>query len=510
MAEQWSILVRLWLQTFWHRRYVIMLVLILLPVFGFGIGILRPKNYQSSMTILIQETAKHNPFLEDFAVETRLKDRIAALEALLHSRHVLLGVAVDLNWVEKDTSQKDREDIIGVLSKALKLQLIGDELVVLQYEQRVVENIDKVLLAVAQRFMEKVLAPERSSIVNSVKFLEKQIAESSAGLVKADDALEVFMSKHAGSLPDLHSGNVKRLSELALLLSEKRASLEGAKARYDTQIVRLSQTNPVVNRIEIELVSLSAELVTLRSRYTDEHSDVQSMQRKLERLHNERSNLLASAPTLSKEEIEMTWTAAARSLPPNSGMEYLLMSQIEKLQEAKNQISGFERQMPGLQREIQHLGRIVEGFGAVEKQLRQLKSSALIKRQIHEDLSKRAEMARMTGELGKFEAPERVKIIDQPSVPTRPNGFPALIYAIFGLISSIILAVGIVAIEEISNTTIRTQTTLFQLSGLPVLARIPQLPNVLSPLGNVPEKTRIFRRIGGYLKPMLEKDKSHG
>lgn len=510
MAEQWSILVRIWLQTFWHRRYVIMLVLILLPIFGFGIGILRPKNYQSSMTILVQETAKHNPFLEDFAVDTRLKDRIAALEALLHSRHVLLGVAVDLNWIEKDTSQKDREDIIGVLSKALKLQLIGDELVVLEYEQSVVENIENILLAVAQRFMEKVLAPERSSIVNSVKFLEKQIKESSAALIHADDALEEFMSKHAGSLPDLHSGNVKRLSELALLLSEKRAALDGAKARYDAQIARLSQTNPVVNHIETELVSLSAELAALRSRYTDEHSDVQSMKRKLERLTIERSNLLASSPSLSKEEIEMTWTAAARSLPPNSGMEYLLMSQIEQLQESKNQISELERQMPGLQREIQHLGRIVKGFGAVEKQLRQLKSSALIKRQIHEGLSKRAEMARMTGELGKFEAPERVKIIDQPSVPVQPNGFPALVYAIFGLISSIILSVGIVAIEEISNTTIRTQAALFQLSGLPVLARIPQLPNVLSPLGDGQERTGLFRRMSSYLKPMMEKEKPRG
>ena len=482
MTTSWNILIRLWLQTLWSYRYSIAVILVVLPILGFSVGKMRPKQYESSMTILIQEAAKHNPFLEDLAVETRLKDRIAALDALLHSRHVLLGVAVDLEWISEETPAKEREDIIQLLSESLRLRLVGEELVELHFKQKSQANIDKVLVAVAQRFMEKVLAPERSAIDGSVRFLEDQIKQSAEALSLSEEKLGQFMSQHADNLPDLHPGNVRRLAEMELTLSERRTALDGAKARYDSLIARLSQSNPVVARIEMELISLSAELAALRSRYTDAHSAVQSVKRKLERLRNERTSLLANSPQLTKEEIEEVWTAAAKSLPANSGLELLLMSQIEQLQEAKAQIADLERQVTTLAREVKSLDALVLSFGGIEKELRQLKGDVSVKRDVHETLQERAEMARVTGALGQFEAPERVKIIDQPTVPTRPTGLPALAFAIVGLVGGVGLSASLVAFSEITNTTIRTQNQLTELTSLPVLARVPKLQDPMAAL----------------------------
>ncbi|RED43789.1 hypothetical protein [Aestuariispira insulae] len=480
MAPSWNILIRLWLQTAWSYRYPIAILMVVFPIIGFAVGMVRPKTYQSSMTILIQEAAKHNPFLEDLAVETRLKDRISALDALLHSRHVLLGVAVDLEWINEETSLKEREDLIKTLSESLKLRLIGEELVELHYQQREQEGIDKVLVAVAQRFMDKVLAPERSAIDGSVRFLEEQIKQSATALATSEEALGQFMSKHADSLPDLHPGNVRRLAEMELALAERRTALEGARARYESLIGRLSQTNPVVSRIEMEVISLSAELADLRSRYTDAHSKVQSVKRKLDRLKNERASLLANAPKLTMEEVEQMWTAAAKSLPAESGMEFLLVAQVEQLQEAKSEIADLERQSKTLEKEVATLDQLVVDFGSIEKQLRQLRSDVEVKRDIHERLMERAEMARVTGALGQFEAPERVKIIDNPTVPTRPSGLPAIVFAVLGWFGSLGLSAGLIGFSEVSNTALRTRQELADLTGLPVLARVPHLN---SPLG---------------------------
>lgn len=498
MTAGWTILVRLWLQTAWRRRYLIFVILMLLPALGFAVGLFRSKVYQSSMTILVQEAAKHNPFLEDLAVETRLKDRIAALDALLHSRHVLLGVAVDLKWIDDSSEPKEREDVIRQLSESLRLKLIGDELVQLTYEQPRQAEIDRVLLAVAQRFMEKVLAPERSSIAGSVRFLEEQLKESAQALALAEEKLGTFMSKHADSLPDLHPGNVRRLAEMKLVLSEKRTALDGAKARYGSLISRLSQSNPVVSRIEMEIVSISAELAALRSRYTDAHSSVQAAERKLLRLRSERNSMLANAPKLSAQEVEEIWTAAAKTAAPEGGVQYLLVSQIEQLQEAKAEIIDLERQSKALDREVSDLDALVLNFGSMEKQLQRLRSNVEVKRDVHERLSERAEMARVTGALGQFEAPERVKVIDQPTIPTRPKGFPPAVFVVLGFFAAIGVGIGIIAFEEVTDTTLRTREQVTQLTGLPVITRIPKLDTVAPAPGT--SDPGLLRRLTGKWK----------
>lgn len=488
----WQVYLHLWIKKAWSFRYAIVAMLIVMPILGFGAGHVRPKHYETTMTILIQESAKHNPFLEDLAVETRVGDRIAALKALLHSRHVLMGVATDLEWIDEETADSTREAILEELSSSLKVRLVGDELVELRYRRQTPTDIDRVLIAVAQRFMDKVLAPERSSIAGSQRFLGEQIQESEKQLLEAEAKLAVFMSKHASSLPDLHAGNVRRLADMRLALSEKRTALRGAEARYRSLIERLAENNPVVAEIEQQIVEISASLAALRSRYTDLHSDVQAAERKLSRLRAERDAMVTEAPTLTEAEVEEIWTAAARAASPESGLQILLVSQIENLHFAKSEVIDLERQTETLEKEVKDLESLVLGFGEIETQLGRLQSDVAVKRDVHSSLQERAEMAQVTGALGQFEAPERVKVIDHPTVPTKPVGFAPIVYAILGMVVGIACGAGLVVASEVVDGSIRTCAELEHLAGVPVLARIPQLPSVLP---QRPRAKRLLNRL---------------
>ena len=487
-AVPWQILLCLWLKTAWGWRYPIVIILMVMPAVGYVAGSLRSKTYESKMTLLIQESAKHNPFLEEFAVETRVKDRIAALSALLHSRHILVGVASDLEIITEKTPAGEIETRIEELSRALSVRLIGDELVELRYRQGTAAGIDKVLIAVAQRFMEKVLAPERSSISGSQQFLKEQIEGSVASLYEAENKLAAFMSKNAENLPELHAGNMRRLADMKLALSEKRTAHEGARARYQSLISRLAQNNPIVARIEREIIENSAELATLKSRYTDMHSAVQAAERKLGRLRAERDSLLAATPKLTDDEVEELWTAAAQVADPSSGVQMLLVSQLDKLQTAKAELVDLSRQIDTLNKEVVDLETLVQGFGDIETQLRHLKGDVDIKRQVHQSLMERSELARVTGALGRFEAPERVKVIDHPSIPVRPLGLSPVVHALFGLAAGIALSIGLVVLSEVTNGTVRTCAQLSELAGVPVLARIPCLNNTIPEIAEAPRQ----------------------
>ena len=59
----------------WRRRYAIIVPALLLPVLGGIVGHMAPKKYAAHTSMLIQETAKMNPFLEDLAISAMLKER---------------------------------------------------------------------------------------------------------------------------------------------------------------------------------------------------------------------------------------------------------------------------------------------------------------------------------------------------------------------------------------------------------------------------------------------------
>ena len=113
----------------WRRRYVIALPIIILPILGLMIGAFSPKHYSSHTSMLVQETAKMNPFLEDLAVSSMLKERMAALQTLLHSRHILGAVAEERGYVNEHTTAEQYDEIIIKLSKDLSVKLAGKDLI---------------------------------------------------------------------------------------------------------------------------------------------------------------------------------------------------------------------------------------------------------------------------------------------------------------------------------------------------------------------------------------------
>ncbi|MDF1730780.1 MAG: hypothetical protein P1U49_04695 [Minwuia sp.] len=484
MKDEWRVLIRLWTQTAWRLRYLICALLILLPIIGGVASQLRSRTYETHMSILIQEAAKHNPFLEDLAVETRVKDRLSALNALLHSRHILLGVAVDLEWVDDSSDDATRERIVQQLSEAVSLRLVGDELIELTYRQSSSLDIDKVLMAIARRFMEKVLAPERSSIAGSVAFLEKQLAESEAALLEAESALSALRSENAGNLPDLHAGNVRRLVDLKSDLSLREVALEGARASLVDMQRRLAAANPVVLNIEHQIVQVRTELAAMKSRYTDSHSAVVAAERRLSRLVAERDAQVDAARQLDLSRIEEIWGAALRGTEPESGLQQLLVSQVEGLRAARSNLVQMERQVEVLRDEVRGMEEQTAGFSDVQRDLERLERDVSVRQDVHERLLKRAGMARVTGALGQFEAPERVKIIDLPTVPQRPKGLPALAFIIAGLVAAIGAGVGAVALAEILDNSIRTAAQAEAL-GHPVVAVMPRIPPLTNDIQNL-------------------------
>jgi len=459
----------------WRRRYLIAVPILVLPFLGLSIGLMSPKQFTSHTTMLIQETAKMNPFLEDLAVSAMIKDRMAALDTLLHSRFILKGVAQSRNLISDDTSPAEQDRIIGQLSGALSMTMPGKDLIRIDYRSSQTEGMKEMLESVSAHFVEQMMAPERSSLTDSARFLGENLELRRQELEQAEAELAAFRTDNARELPELHASSVTRLAELKQRLAERQALLAGAKKSLGGLDQQLSKTNPVLGRIEEKIVLIRGELALLLARYTEQHSQVQAALRNLRRLESERLKVIDQAGSSSFDPDQLWAIVSNTSLSDDQRTQPLLISQLDRLQKSRGQVDALTEEVISLSGTIEDLQIQVSSLGEHEQALSKLQRDLKVKRALYENLLERFEMARLTGSLGVFEQEKRIKLIDRPFTPSGPTNLPPLLFAIAGLFGGLFLGMGLAVMAEMTDSSVRRRGQLELLTGAKVITRLPPL-----------------------------------
>lgn len=458
----------------WRQRYVIVVPVLILPFVGLLIGKVAPTTYVSHTSMLIQETAKMNPFLEDIAVSTMLKERLNALSTLLKSRHVLSAVAKEHNLIHDDMSPEDKDYIINKLSSSLTITQPGKDFLQISLSAPRPDGMKQMLESISEHFIEQLLAPERSSIKDSSEFLAIHIEKRRQELDIAENELADFKNRFASVTPEMQSQALSRLASLKQSYAEKKAELAGVERSLGSLDQQLSKTNPVVGKIEDQIIDIRSELTLLKAKYTDQHSLVQGKARELRRLENERKLLLSSdQPDISSDQL---WgIATSNQLRDIGDMQPLLVTQLQSLQIVRSRYESLTEETKSLQSMIETLEREANQFGDNAKTMHRLVRNAEIKRQLYDELIQRYEMAQLTGSLGVFEQNKRVKIIDLPYTPSRPANLPLLVFIIAGIVAGLGLGAGVATLIELFDSSVRRRDEIEAITGAPVITHIPNI-----------------------------------
>ncbi len=483
------------LDTAWRYRKIIMWPMLIMPVVALVIGLLMPIKYKMSLSLLLQEPARVNPFLGDLSVPTNLKERMGSLRTLLHSHHMLVNVLKDMKAIDETMPEREIMDRVDALSGALSVELAGDDLVIIEMRHTEAQAIYPTLEAVANRFVETALTPAWSSLNSSERFLQKELEEGKKRLREVEGKLADFKSQHAQELPMLHTGNVAHLAKIKSDLAEKRSELSGAKGAIGSMEQRLQQSNPVISNIEEQIIAYRSELALLKARYTDKHSKVKAAARSLRRLEAERAKLLA-APTPASD-IQSSMPTLYVTVDDTKSQP-LLMSQMEQMEMARTRVTQLEQEIGVLEESEVQLQEKVQNFGGVERELLQLQQDATLQREMYQELLRRAEMAKLKGALSKFEVPERIKVIDRPlKTPSRMTP-PLMLFIIGGIIGGLAIGVAAATIREAADTTIRYSYQLAAITAVPVLMDIGKQDGLLDGLDASPKQSnKILRHIKG-------------
>lgn len=461
----------------WRQRYVIVIPILIFPFIGLFIAKMAPTNYVSHTSMLIQETAKMNPFLEDIAVSTMLKERLNALSTLLKSRHVLTAVAKEHQLINEQMSAAERDQVIYRLSSSLNVTQPGKDFLKITFTSNTPDGMKEMLESISQHFIEQLLAPERSSIQDSSEFLAIHIEKRRLDLEESENKLAEFKNRYASVTPEMQSQALGRLAALKQSYAEKKAELAGVERSLGSLDQQLSKTNPVVGKIEDQIIEIRSELTLLRAKYTDNHSAVQGKERELRRLENERSLLLQTEqPNISSDQL---WDIASSAKVEQIGdVQPLLVTQLHSLQLVRSRYESLSEETKSLERMIDDLEQQANRFGDNAKSMHRLVRDAEIKRQLYDELIQRYEMAQLTGSLGIFEQNKRVKIIDLPYTPSRPANFPTIVYIIAGIVAGMGLGCGLAILFELFDSSIRRKEDIERITRAPMITQIPKIKSL--------------------------------
>lgn len=455
----------------WRRRFLIAIPLLLLPPIGFAVGKFGPRTYETRMTILVQEPAKESPYLGDLAVGTRLQERMPVLTSLVFNQRNLADVLRSLGKVSDDTPRATRDRAISTLRSGLSIDLIGSDLVELRLRGSDAGTLDHTLGLIGKRFIDRLTGPERNAIVASVAFLEREIDERRTALQAADQQLAEFRARNKMTLPEARSAKLERLGKLRESLDQVRIALAGTTTLI-SELERLprsstTQGDRFVTQLDDEIGQLSGEVARLQVKYTPQHPSLKAKQEELRALQARRELARqASSRQSSSAGAAVVYTAPANQV--RGGETGSLGEARARQASQREQVAQSERRMADLERDL-------AADDDVQSELASLTSKIDTEREIIDKLVRRYEMARVTGALGSFEAEDRVKIIDPPDLPT-DVGPSADLFLLAGIFAGLALGLGLALAAELGDISIRRRSDLREFCGIPVLARIRQLP----------------------------------
>jgi succinoglycan biosynthesis transport protein ExoP len=317
----------------------------------------------------------------------------------------------------------------------------------------------------ANGFIEEDRRDRMRQAATTTAFLDDRLAAAREKLEEKGKEIRDFKDRYQGSLPqDLQvnlqtlsslQGRLQSANEAEVAIDERRAQLDRDLA--DTRNTTVSSGGGRTTAIspEARLASMEAELVELRSRYSDRYPDVVDLQAQIAALKDR----LKQKPNDDTDDALTQFDAGFRTARDQIAVEQgRLNSEIENV---KGQIALYQRRIsetPAHQQEYNRLNR----------------DYTVMNTEYHSLLNKRL-AAQSSQSLEERNEGEHFRVVDQANLPRSPERPDKIAVAIGGVSISLLAAFGIAFALFFTDTSFKNVDEVMEGCGLRVAVTIPQL-----------------------------------
>lgn len=532
------------------RKVSIILIGISVFVISAAVAFLLPPAYTSSATILIEQQ-EIPPELVMSTVTSYASERIRTIEAQVMSRLNLLKIVDKFNLYKSKRKFETSEEIVERMRKDAQLRVISAGVVdprsgrpseatiafSLSYTGESPATVQRVASELSSLYLNENLRSRTSKAEETSSFFDEEAKRLGELISDLEQQLANFKEKNANLLPELQQLNIQILQRTEKDISSAEVQLQNLKERkiyLQSQLTQIEPSNPLVQGAGMQLAIREAEYASARSRYSEDHPDLQRLKNEIASLKQETgqgtsSKKLVEQLAVLRAELAKTREKYTADHPDVIRLDSRIVS-LEKELQASNQKKEegaievqpdnpayitLSAQLEAAESEARALKTKLQGFKnkqaefeeylrkspQVEREYRGLKrkyENAVLR---HQETSAKQMKADVGKQLESESKGERFTLIDPPALPEKPvsPNRPAILF--LGFILAMGGGIGFAVIADAIGGAVHGAKGVQAVLGLLPLSVIPYQMNTQD-LTNY-RNTRLIILIGTVLSILI-------
>jgi polysaccharide chain length determinant protein (PEP-CTERM system associated) len=435
-----------------------------------------PDRYESSARIYVDTQSMLKPLMSGLAFQPNIDQQVVMLSRTLISRPTVerLIQMADLDITAKTKQQ--REALIERLMSTLKIQSAGrDNLYTLTYRDESPERAKRVVQSLMSIFVESGLGDKRKDTDAARRFIEEQIKVYEAKLEEVENSRKEFKLRNMDLLGGAGKDFVGQISAVSEHLKQARLDLREATNSRDALRRQLVGEDPVllpsgaasitVPELDARIDAQKKLLDGLLQRFTDSHPDVVGVRRVIAQLQAEKVKEV--------EESRKRDGGEALQLNGNPVFQQMKLS----LAESEARVASLEARVSEYESRLQQLKDSARIVPELDAEFSQLNRDYETYRRNYDLLVNRRESASMSADMESSSAVAEFRLIDPPSLPSKPAAPNRIGLMLMAAIGAIAGGFGVAFLASQLRPTVLDGRVLREVSGLPVLGVVSMIPS---------------------------------
>jgi len=422
-----------------------------------------PNLYRSETVILVVPQRIPESYVRS-TITSRIEDRLQSIGQQILSRTRLERIILDFDLYAGDRRTAPMENVVEIMRRDIEVETVKGDAFKVTYVSGDPKAAMEVTNRLASLFIEENRRDREVLADGTNQFLESQLEDARRRLAEHEKKVQEYRQQYTGELPTQVQSNLQVIQNTQL---QVQAIVESIDRDRDRRIVLERSIADASAAEEEELETARRALRELQARLTSEHPDVARAKRQLRELEAKAApaapSAAAPAPQPQIRPARPTATAA-------------------RIRNLQNEMQNIDRQIAYKEAEERRLRGVIATYQARveaapkrESELIELTRDYTTLQQLYTGLLAKREDSKIAANLERRQAGEQFRILDPARVPEQPFSPNRTRMNLMGAIAGLALGLGLVALLEYRDTTLRTDDDVLSTLNLPVLAVIPLL-----------------------------------
>lgn len=449
-----------------RRGLMLAIAFALIALLVLGIGLVWPKRYVATSTIVVGESNIIEPLMRGTAVPTEVADRARIAREVIFSNSVIAEVVAGGGWDVESLDPVNRERLFNEVRGRTDIGVPGPNLIRLSYSDSDPERAFRVADHFVDNFVSQSQDAKMAESREAYEFIAKQVEEYHTKLIAAEERLKALRDDNLDARPGAEIDVSRRIGEIRRTLEDAQTRVAELQSRRRALLSQISGEAQVSDQrmrsseVSGRLRELQSELDRLRLDYTEQHPDVVRTRNQIQEIQS--GALTDSRPASTGfGSVDPTINPLYQQLRAElASVDSDLASHYARVSQTRTQLDsemGRARRVSDSDITVAELNRDYE-----------------VNRELYQDLLRRRENARVSMSLDEEHKGLNLWVQDPPTVPLSPEGLRLAHFAAAGVLLGFAIPIGMLITMLRLDPRSRLAGQLGAASGLPVLVGIPE------------------------------------